>query len=174
MHYFGNNGHHAQRHCISKMYHCPCSSGCAIVSPAPPHPTAIFRFCARNFKSNAAAITNRMVFCRVDTCLAVEGRDEESDVGQHNTHQIWQIGGPTLMRGKHLHIRHKEAARGVEEHCGQAQTGTCARAPRDQYLRHLHDDVGDARQHALRSAITCGRDAARGGEAEREGNGKAN
>ena len=77
------------------------------------------------------------------------------------------------MRGNNLHIRCKEAARGIEEHRDQAQTGTCARAPCDKYLRHLHDYVDHARQHTLRCAIAGGSCTARLIVGEQEGNGKA-
>jgi hypothetical protein len=92
--------------------------------------------------------------------------------GGHAYH-IRQIRGPALARGEHLHVRCEQAAGGVEEHCDEAQTGTCASAPRDLNLRHLHDYVNQGRDHSLSCAIAGGGEAARLKEGEREGDGEA-
>ena len=81
-------------------------------------------------------------------------------------YHIWQIRGPALVRGEDLHVSCEQAAGGVEEHCDEAQTGTCASAPSDLNLRHLHDHVNQAREHSLSCAIGRGGDTARLKEGE--------
>lgn len=88
-------------------------------------------------------------------------------------YHIWQIRGPALVRGEDLHVSCEQAAGGVEEHCDEAQTGTCASAPSDLNLRHLHDHVNQAREHSLSCAIGRGGDTARLKEGEGQGDCKA-